>query len=219
MHDLTRSAFDHRADRPFQQGRQRLDTPGARRFIARGARIGAQMTGRRAAMLICAMLAGALLAAPAQAQQHPPRRIAPDRFPDYGVHAPLAAPEAAAARVPPSAGRPLGACVRDMPAGGWLRCLRDTAALGDQELDTVATRIKAQFAAREDANEVLRRAWGKALDESQTRWRALRDYECQRLALAEPEAPKELLEARFICAIRRDLARAGVLAARYRLDD
>jgi hypothetical protein len=150
-----------------------------------------------------------------------PRKIAPDRFPDYGVHAPVAAPSAVApiALVEPTADRPLGACSRDMPAGDWLRCLRLTVNLADDALNAMTVRIKASLAARADVNDVMRNAWSRALDESHTRWRSLRDYECQQLAMAEPEAPKILLEARLICAIRRDLARARILAVRYRLED
>jgi uncharacterized protein YecT (DUF1311 family) len=105
-----------------------------------------------------------------------------------------------------------------MPRGDWLRCLRQTADLADEALDAAAGRVKAQFAARADVSEFLRKTWNRALDESQRRWRGLRDYECQRLALAEPHAPKEILEAQLTCAIRHDLDRGRVLAERYDLD-
>jgi uncharacterized protein YecT (DUF1311 family) len=165
----------------------------------------------------CALAAGS-----ARAQGHaPPRKIAPEQFPDYGVRAPAAAPSALASitLIAPTPEHPLGACKRDMPTGDWLRCLRMTVDLADEALAAVTTRIKSGFAARADTNDIMRKAWGRALDESQVRWRGLRDYECQQLAMAEPEAPKELFEARLTCAIRGDIARGKALAARYRLDE
>lgn len=154
----------------------------------------------------------------------PPRKIAPDRFPDYGVRAQGAPPKPsidsiAATPTPPTSERPLGDCRRDMATGVWLRCLRETAGLADTALDATAERTKAVFLARDHVSEVLRRAWMKSLDESQTRWRALRDYECQQLALAEPGASQILLEARLTCVIARSLARARALTVRYRLDE
>jgi uncharacterized protein YecT (DUF1311 family) len=176
---------------------------------------GGRGAARRAAILV-AMAACSLAPGAALGQDHAaPRRIAPDRFPDYGVHAPAARP--AIPLIAPTAERPFGACSRDMPKGGWLRCLRQTAGLADEQLDALAERIKAQFSVRPNVNEILRRGWSRALDESQSRWRSLRDYECQRLAMAEPAAPKEILEAQLTCAIRHDLERGGLLAARYKL--
>lgn len=145
-----------------------------------------------------------------------PRRIAPDLFPDYGVRA---EPQPAAPIIElPTDARPLGACIRDMSPSIWLRCLRETASATDDALATTVETIKAAFEQRADVTPVLRAAWGRGLDESLTRWRALRDYECGQLALAEPQGARDLLEARNICLINRNRERAAELLRRYRTD-
>jgi hypothetical protein len=142
-----------------------------------------------------------------------PRRIAPELFPDYGVRA---EPQPAAPRIElPSDTRPLGACARDMSAAIWLRCLRETASATDDALVGTVETIKASFEQRMDVTPVLRAAWSRGLDESLTRWRALRDYECGQLALAEPQATRDLLEARNTCLINRNRERAAELLRRY----
>ena len=159
-----------------------------------------------------------LLASPVLAQDRPPlRRIDPERFPDYGIAAPTQTPvvsQQIEVKLP-DAEHPLGVCDRAMPTSLWLRCLRDTAAMTDDELGKAGARIKQGFEARTDITDVLRKAWSRAIDESLVRWRTLRDYECQQLAMAEPDAPKELFEARLICAIVRNRARAAEISARF----
>ena len=162
----------------------------------------------------------AMLSAPGSAQDRAsPRRIEPDHFPDYGIRSqpstPLPSPPQAIKLAMPTDAQPLGSCERAMPTAVWLRCLRDTIGLTDAALSAVSGRIKTSFEARDDINDVLRNAWSHAIDESQIRWRVLRDYECQTLAMAEPQAPPELFEARLICTIGRNRARAAQLAARY----
>ena len=173
-------------------------------------------------ILLACCFAVAMASPSAGQDRTQPRRIDPDRFPDYGIPSQRQTAPSAAEKldlIPPSDARPLGACHRELPTAQWLRCLRDTATLTDVELDRTVAQIKAGFERREETGDVLRRAWSRALDESLVRWRSLRDYECQQLAMAEPEAPRELFEARMICAIHRNRARAAKLAARYAIAD
>ena len=170
--------------------------------------------------MVTALLAG-FLATSAPAQERPaPRRIDPDRFPDYGFPAGPRASAGPFGRLDialPTGDRPLGNCTRDMDNTLWIRCLRETANLTDDELDRVGTRIKVGFEARREVGEVLRRAWSRSIDESLARWRSLRDYECQQLGMAEPGAPPELFPARLMCSISRNAARAEELSRRYGL--
>ena len=159
----------------------------------------------------------------AVAQQNPavqvaPRRIAPERFPDYGVRADAPTPQKPFELTLPTSDRPLGSCERGMSPAVWLRCLRETSNLTDDALERIAARVKQEFEVRTDVSPLRRSAWSRALGESQTRWRSLRDHECQQLAMAEPNASRELLEARQICLIQRNQARTIELAARYALD-
>ncbi len=147
------------------------------------------------------------------AQAQTPRRIDPDRFPDYGIRA---EPQPAAPRIElPTDARPLGVCTRDMNPAMWTRCLRETASATDDALASTVESIKSSFEQRSEVAPVLRSAWGRGLDEALTRWRALRDFECGQLALAEPSAPRDLLEARSLCLISRNRARAAELVRRY----
>ncbi len=173
------------------------------------------------ALLCLAFLQGPSVGQDASPERAAPRKIAPDRFPDYGIRSTQGGQSTLAPPFileMPTDERPLGACERNMARPDWLRCLRETASLTDDLLSKVASQIKKTFERRE-MTSVLTSAWSRAIDESLLRWRSLRDYECQYLALAEPGAAPELFEARQVCQIRRNRERAAELKLRYQIDE
>ena len=157
------------------------------------------------ALAIAALVLCLGQAASAEEAPRPVRQIAPDRFQpnpigDYGPTA--AAPTVA----PPSKERPLGGCDKAVPRN-WLTCLRQTADLSNALVGDAEFRVTASLDQRTNLNPSLRRGMAKALADADVKWRALRDEECNQLALLEVAEATQVYEAQLICRIRHDSAR------------
>src|SRR5207237_10612719 len=108
---------------------------------------------------------------------------------------------------------PFGGC--DKSSRNWLICLRSTADLADTLVGDAEFRVSAAIDQRSDLSASLRRGLTKALADADVKWRALRDEECNQLALLEVAPGAQTYEAQQICRIHHDAARIDDLSARY----
>lgn len=167
------------------------------------------MHHRRGIFLLAALLC---LSFAAGAAGQDIRRIAPHQFPEMRTDAP---PRTNRGPVEPSLERPFGHCTRGQ--SNWIFCLQAAARASDARLEETIERVARALAADETFNPYQRQAFERALREAGRRFRALRDHECQALALSEPGVSGELFEVRLTCLVHRNLERMATLAARYRL--
>lgn len=157
-------------------------------------------------------LLGLGLLAPARAEEAKPRLIDPEHFapslreavPGAAAHAPIVAPDSE---------HPAGAC--DKRARDWASCLQATARLSDGMVEEAEARASDAIQRRERLNAVMKTSVANALRSAQDEWRALRERECNDLALLENGLEGTLFEIRSLCRIRRNLERAETLKARY----
>jgi uncharacterized protein YecT (DUF1311 family) len=140
------------------------------------------------------------------------RRIAPHQFPEMRTDP---ASRTVSGQVEPSLERPFGHCTREQ--SNWIFCLQAAARATDSRLDQTVERVAKALATNDAFGPYQRQAFERALKEADRRFRALRDHECQALALSEPEVRGELFEARLTCQIHRNLERVAALTGRYRL--
>jgi hypothetical protein len=144
------------------------------------------------------------------------RRIAPERFPELRLGDDSSAGQRDRPFARPGPDRPLGSCDRERR--DWIPCLNATAALAETMLDEAIAEVETGLARRAVPKPQLD-GWGRALKEANQRYRALRNYECQMLALSEPGTSGELYEARLVCTITKTIARIGELRTRYGLPE
>lgn len=142
------------------------------------------------------------------------RRIAPERFPELRLGDDSSASQRDHPFERPSSDRPLGSCDRERR--DWIYCLNATAALAETMLEEAIAEVEGGLTRRAVPGPQME-GWSRALREANQRYRALRNYECQRLALSESDTSGDLYEARLVCMITKTLARVSELRARYRL--
>jgi uncharacterized protein YecT (DUF1311 family) len=159
-------------------------------------------------VVTCMFVEGAL-----SQESHPAiRQIAPERFQpnlrdDSG-------PRGAAATItPPSKEHPFGSC--DKASRGWLICLRSTADLSMLMVSEAENRILASLSERPNLSSSLRQVLSKALSDADSKWLALREQECNQLALLEVQPGTQLYEAQLICQIAHNAERIDQLSAHY----
>lgn len=151
----------------------------------------------------------------ADAQESAPpviRQIAPDQFQptlrgDYGA---AAAPVVA---TPPTREHPFGSCERG--SRNWLICLRATADVSNLMVDEAENRVIASLLQRPNLTPSLQRVLAKALTDAEVAWVALRDQECNQLALLEAGAGVQLYEAQLKCRLSHNAERIDQLSSRY----
>jgi hypothetical protein len=152
---------------------------------------------------------------PSIGEGEPTRRIAPELIPEYRTTGQHAGPPFTV--MAPTSEAPLGSCVRTMQRVVWLRCLRDTADLSLQLVEQATEQAAAWINAREDAPPPRKRHWLRGFEEAHDTWSKLREQECQTVASAEPNAPKDIYEARLLCLLRENERRRGELESRFLL--
>lgn len=157
-----------------------------------------------------------LMVVSAAAQNAPAlRRIAPDSVPDYRGAA-VDAPDPPVTL--PTEQKPQGSCERGVARPAWLRCLRATSELTDQEVNKTAALVQEKLDAKAGAAAGRKRFLARALEQAQEFWRNGRNHECQQLASSEPGLVADMYEARLLCLVRFDLQRIGNLKSRFQID-
>lgn len=129
----------------------------------------------------------------------------------------MAAPEAVAAE-------PVGGCDPATLQGPQMSlCLGAAEKRSGDALDAVMKAALASIASRPGVFDTQRARWRNSLTESQAQWLHFRNTECQEVAPFEGQAAStniarnraSAFEAKTICAIRMNDARAADIAARY----
>jgi hypothetical protein len=104
-----------------------------------------------------------------------------------------------------------------MPKLVWRGCLQATSELSSGRVAALADRARSGIDGLADIARPRREFWKRRLDEAQDKWAELRDFECQQIAASADDV--EPYEAKLICMMRANMARAQWLQDLYRLND
>jgi uncharacterized protein YecT (DUF1311 family) len=176
---------------------------------------GREVCARELGRVLAALLTLCVRADLALAQAELPRRIAPERFPEYRGSLLESQPQ----RRVLNSQQPLGSCESAGPRSQWLRCLRETGTLLDEKLEETVATIADQIGARPGLNPARARHWRIALGKAQEKWRDFRDYECGQVASSERGMAVDGYEAQLLCRLRTAQERLSDLARRYPPND
>ena len=108
------------------------------------------------------------------------------------------------------------ACERaKLPGRAYIECLEAAARAADKALNEAQTRARAIIDARGDLAAVQRNRWKNALQEAQNAFIAFRNIECQNVAPYEGARGIGAFEERLACLVDKATARARELDSRY----
>jgi uncharacterized protein YecT (DUF1311 family) len=124
----------------------------------------------------------------------------------------------------PARAEPVGGCDPAIVKGPALtQCLTEAEKTSSADLETTVQAVLASIATRKGVFDTQRARWKNSLTISQEAWVRFRNDECQNVAPFEGQALSTsalrnrvaAFEAKLICTIEMNTARAADLARRY----
>ncbi len=104
-------------------------------------------------------------------------------------------------------------CRRGDGKAAWVNCLRQLADATDTSVEETLARIQSLVDATSRSGR--NRFFARFIQESQEKWRALRDHECNYLASFEHGRENDPYSAKILCTIRENRRRAASLNGRF----